>query len=229
VPRRIVFKLSGGAQGPASVRTRGSRADDGSRRRSPVSPLLSLSNPRRCGLRLHHENIFLQPPCPGEGSVDGLACTGGHCLAWRVARSARAFWLDWAGERRPAGDAAAVAGQPRQYRSPGGPRRSCILIPARTFSSPRLLGELSTIADQVGVRSNARARFWGPNSQNQFSFNTVQLSVRNADMAALLGLYDELDKRAPYIGLEQFSLTINPSNPALLNIVMHVSSVEINR
>ena len=57
----------------------------------------------------------------------------------------------------------------------------------------------------------------------------MQVAVRNADLPSLLSFYDALDKRAPYIGLEQFSLTVNPSNPALLNAVMRVSSVEINR
>jgi hypothetical protein len=151
-------------------------------------------------------------------------------IVWlgRVARSARAFWLDWRV------NAALLATQQQWLDNRANIEAQAAkaimhLDPARTFSSPRLLGELSTIADQVGVRSNASSEILGTELTNQFSFNTVQLSVRNADMAALLGLYDELDKRAPYIGLEQFSLTINPSNPALLNIVMHVSSVEINR
>jgi hypothetical protein len=151
-------------------------------------------------------------------------------IVWlgRVARSARAFWLDWRV------NAALLATQQQWLDNRANIEAQAAkaimhLDPARTFSSPRLLGELSTIADQVGVRSNASSEILGTELTNQFSFNTVQLSVRNADMAALLALYDELDKRAPYIGLEQFSLTINPSNPALLNVVMHVSSVEINR
>jgi hypothetical protein len=92
-----------------------------------------------------------------------------------------------------------------------------------------LLGELSTIADQVGVRNNTSSEILGTELTNQFAVNTVQVAVRNADLPSLLSFYDALDKRAPYIGLEQFSLTVNPSNPALLNAVMRVSSVEINR
>jgi hypothetical protein len=57
----------------------------------------------------------------------------------------------------------------------------------------------------------------------------VQVAVRNTDLPSLLSFYNELDKRAPYIGLEEFSLTVNPGNPALLSAVMRVSSVEINR
>ena len=75
------------------------------------------------------------------------------------------------------------------------------LDPARTFSSPRLLGELSTIADQVGVRGNASSEILGTERTNQFAVNTVQFALRNVDLPSLLNFYAELDKRAPYVGL----------------------------
>jgi hypothetical protein len=101
------------------------------------------------------------------------------------------------------------------------------LDPTRTFSSPRLLGELSMIADRVGVRSNTSSEILGTERTNQFAVNTVQFAIRNADLASVLSFYDELDKRAPYLGLEQFSLSVNPANPALLNVMLRVSSVEM--
>ena len=103
------------------------------------------------------------------------------------------------------------------------------LDPSRTFSSTRLLGELSTIADQAGVRSNTSSEILGTERTNQFSVNTVQFAIRNTSLASLLGFYQELDKRAPYIGIEQFSLTVVPGNPMLLNAMLRVSSVEIQR
>jgi hypothetical protein len=151
-------------------------------------------------------------------------------IVWlgQVARSARAFWLDWrvnaillATQQQWLDNRANIEAQAA--------KAIMHLDPARTFSSPRLLGELSTIADQVGVRNNASSEILETELTKQFSVNTVQLAVRNVDMQSLLSLYNELDKHAPYIGLEEFSLTLNPSNPALLNAVMKVSSVEINR
>jgi hypothetical protein len=145
----------------------------------------------------------------------------------RVARSTRAFWTEWRA------NAAELASQQHWIDERAGIEASAAkaikhLDPARTFSSPRLLGELSTIADQVGVRTNTTSEILGTEPTSQFSVNTVQVAVRNTDLPSLLNFYNELDKRAPYIGLEQFSLTVNPSNSAL-SAVMRVSSVEINR
>jgi hypothetical protein len=151
-------------------------------------------------------------------------------IVWlgRVARSTRVFWLEWRA------NAALLATQQQWLENRASIETQAAkavahLDPARTFSSPRLLGELSTIADQVGVRNNTSSEIVGTELANQFSVNTVQAAVRNADLQALLSFYGELEKRAPYIGLEEFSLTVNPSNPSLLNAVMRVSSVEINR
>ncbi|HUL53127.1 MAG TPA: hypothetical protein VLT83_06930 [Opitutaceae bacterium] len=103
------------------------------------------------------------------------------------------------------------------------------LDPARTFSSTRLLGELSTIADQVGVRSNTSSEILGTERTNEFAVNTVQFAIRNADLPSVLTFYDEIDKRTPYLGVEQFSLTVNPGNQSLLNVMLRISSVEIAR
>jgi hypothetical protein len=149
---------------------------------------------------------------------------------WLVsaARRSRQLWFDWRGT-------SAVLTTQRQWLD----NRASIeaaatqavahLDPTRTFSSTRLLGELSTIGDQVGVRSNVSSEILGTERTNQFAVNTVQFAVRNVDLAALLSLYDELDKRSPYVGIEQFSLAINPANPRLLSATLRVSSVEIVR
>jgi hypothetical protein len=103
------------------------------------------------------------------------------------------------------------------------------LDPSRTYSSTRLLGELSTIADQVGVRSNTSSEILGTERTSQFAVNTIQFSLRNTSWESLKSFYLELSKRAPYIGIEQFSLTVVPGNPLLLNAMLRVSSVEIVR
>jgi hypothetical protein len=151
-------------------------------------------------------------------------------IVWlaRLGRSARGFWIEWRA------NATVLATQQQWLNNRAKIEASAAkaiahLDPARTFSSTRLLGELSTIADQVGVRNGTSSEIQGTELTNQFSVNTVQVMVRNADLPSLLSFYAELEKRAPYIGLEQFSLSVNPANPSLLNAVMRVFSVEINR
>ncbi len=141
-------------------------------------------------------------------------------------RRARVFWNDWRSttgqlesQRRSLGDRAAVEA--------AAAKAVAHLDPARTFSSPRLLGELSSIADRVGVRANTSSEILGTERTSQFSMNTVQFAIRNADLPAVLSFCDELDQRSPYIGLEQFSLAVNPANPAFLNVMLRFSSVEM--
>jgi hypothetical protein len=143
-----------------------------------------------------------------------------------VGRRARVFWADWQGtaavlasQRSSLGDRATVEA--------AAAKAVAHLDPSRTFSSPRLLGELSSIADRVGVRNNTSSEILGTERASQFSMNTVQFAIRNAELPAVLTFCDELDRRSPYIGLEQFSLAINPANPAFLNVMLRVSSVEM--
>ncbi len=143
-----------------------------------------------------------------------------------VGRRARVFWTDWrttsallANQRSSLADRASVEA--------AAARSVAHLDPSRTFSSPRLLGELSSIADRVGVRSNTSSEILGTERTSQFSMNTVQFAIRNAELPAVLSFCAELDKRSPYIGLEQFSLAVNPANPAFLNVMLRVSSVEM--
>ena len=141
-------------------------------------------------------------------------------------RRARAFWTEWRGtsellahQRDSLADRAAVEAKAAQAVAH--------LDPSRTFSSPRLLGELSSIADRVGVRANTSSEILGTERTSQFSMNTVQFAIRNAELPAVLSFCDELDRRSPYLGLEQFSLAVNPANPAFLNVMLRVSSVEM--
>ncbi len=145
-----------------------------------------------------------------------------------VARRGRGLWLEWRGTSTLLATQQQWLDNRAQIEAAAA-KAVGHLDPARTFSSTRLLGELSTIADQVGVRSNTSSEILGTERTNQFAVNTVQFAIRNTGLASLLNFYQELDKRAPYIGVEQFSLTVVPGNPSLLNAMLRVSSVEIMR
>jgi hypothetical protein len=100
------------------------------------------------------------------------------------------------------------------------------LDPSRTFDSVRLQNELNTLARGAGL-ANYDVSDSRTERTSQFSVHSVQFSVRNTDIGALVAFYKELGKRAPYIGLEQFSLASNRANPAQLNATWRVTSVEI--
>lgn len=102
------------------------------------------------------------------------------------------------------------------------------LDPARTFDGARLQAELYSIARGVGIRNMAiddSASTPGP----QFSINTVRFVMRDVSWDSLQAFYAELSKRAPYMGIEEFSVFGNRANPAQLTASLRVSSVEISR
>jgi hypothetical protein len=101
------------------------------------------------------------------------------------------------------------------------------LDPARTYDPVRLQSEVNTIATAAGLGAKANIGDARTERANQFAVNTVQVTIRNADYAALVTFYLELKKRAPYLGLENFDVFASPANPASLTAAMRVSSVEI--
>ncbi len=105
------------------------------------------------------------------------------------------------------------------------------LDPSRTYDSVRLGAELDTIARAVGISARETAIDDTQVSQGpQFSINSVRFVIRNADwQKQILPFYQELSKRAPYIGIEEFTLLSNRANPAQLTASLRVSSVEITR
>lgn len=96
-----------------------------------------------------------------------------------------------------------------------------------TFNSLRLSAELSTLAKNAGIDQNLRSEIQPTETTAQFSFNTVVVTLNRVDWIALRAFYDELSLRAPYIGIERFTLGSVRNNPAELNANLTVSSVEI--
>jgi hypothetical protein len=98
------------------------------------------------------------------------------------------------------------------------------LDPARTLDSARLQGDLNTLATGLsGTTIDARP----DEPADQFIKHSVQFSVRKVDWSTLQQFYIALSKRAPYISIEQCSISADRANPAELNATMLISSVEI--
>ena len=145
-----------------------------------------------------------------------------------VSTRVRAFWTQaqtstinlkeqraWLGEReRIERDAKAAIGQ---------------LDPSRTFDSVRLQAELDAIARGVGIVKGTSANDNQVTPGPQFSINTVRFTIVNVEWKALKRFYEELSKRAPYIGIEELAVAGNRANPSQLTASLRVSSVEISR
>ncbi len=99
------------------------------------------------------------------------------------------------------------------------------LEPARTFNATRLVGELNALAGRAGLAADISAQ--RTDHTSQFAIHTVQVAFRRADLPSLLKFYRELSQRAPYIGLEQFSLAADRTNPGQLNASFRIGSPEL--
>jgi hypothetical protein len=106
-------------------------------------------------------------------------------------------------------------------------RAAASLVPERTLDATRLVGEVSAIAARAGLTPVVES----PRTQHadQFSYHTVQVGFRRANLAALIDFYRELVKRAPYLALEQCTLSATRANPNELDAQFAVFSVEVAR
>jgi hypothetical protein len=98
------------------------------------------------------------------------------------------------------------------------------LDPSHTLDSARLQGDLNTLATGL-PETTIDARPDEP--ADQFIKHSVQFSVRKVDWSTLQQFYVALSKRAPYISIEECSISADRANPTQLNATMLISSVEI--
>jgi hypothetical protein len=100
------------------------------------------------------------------------------------------------------------------------------LDPARTYSASRLSTEIRNLASQAGLRSfNTVPQPSVPNVQ--FSFHTLTFTASNVDWDGLKKFYQAVQTKVPYIGIDQFTLTLGNNGTHSIN--MRISSVEIVR
>jgi hypothetical protein len=137
---------------------------------------------------------------------------------------ARAFWDDLRRSRTdladqkvwlqngPAIDAQALAATQR-------------LDPARTLNATRLVGELNELAGQAGLNADISGQ--RTERASQFAFHIVQVNFRRADLGALIKFYQALSQRAPYIGLEQFTLAADRGSSGQLNASFRIVAAEL--
>ncbi len=101
------------------------------------------------------------------------------------------------------------------------------LDPERILNGSRLLSEIASIAQRHGLNPDITP----PDTEEGevFFFHLVRVTIRQADMASLMAFSDDIQRRAPYMGLEQLNLTPNRENPTQLAAVFRISSVELTQ
>ena len=100
------------------------------------------------------------------------------------------------------------------------------LDPAQTRNSTRLFTEVSNLTNASGFR-NAVINPQPVATIGQFSIHTLNFTVNNVDWESLKKFYLGLQAKAPYVGIDQFSLN-NPGN-GTHTLGMRISSVEVSR
>ncbi|PTY07642.1 general secretion pathway protein GspM [Opitutaceae bacterium EW11] len=158
----------------------------------------------------------------------GLVAIAAAMWLSSVARRVNTFWM----EARVA--SAELADQKRWLAERGRIEKEAKtaiehLDPGHTFDAVRLQAELDSIARGAGISKDTSIDDTQVSSGPQFSINSVRFVIRNAEYASLVRFYEELSKRSPYIGIEEFTLVSNRAAPSQLTASLRVSSVEVTR
>jgi len=97
------------------------------------------------------------------------------------------------------------------------------LEPGRTIDATQLFSEVNKQAQGLNFDLGGQRT----EQSSQFAVHVVQLTVRKADLAALVGLYDRLEARAPYIGIEQCEFGADRSEAGKLNAGFRVYAIQV--
>lgn len=153
----------------------------------------------------------------GAVAVVWLSSVSGRLSAWRAEHRRTTFELNeqtlWLSQRESIEEEALAA-----IRN---------LDPTRSFNGVRLSAELSNLAAAAGLGSNTTSEVLTPERTAEFAVNAVRLRITRADWDALKRFYLELSKRAPYITVDQLSITADRNAPAQLTANLRVVAVEV--
>jgi hypothetical protein len=104
------------------------------------------------------------------------------------------------------------------------------LDPAKTLDRARLVTAINEAAYGAGLRNNYSATNSRSENIGQFTVHSVDYTVSAAEYPMLAQFYLNLQKRAPYVGIERFALaTGNPNDTSKLTLGLTVSSMEMPR
>lgn len=100
---------------------------------------------------------------------------------------------------------------------------------AKTLDQIRLVEALNQAASEAGLRDGYGSTSPKSDTTGQVTLHSVEFQVRQADYLMLQRFYLNVQKRAPYIGIESFTLQPNQSDTSKLTLILRVSAVETIR
>lgn len=93
---------------------------------------------------------------------------------------------------------------------------------ARTMNAAQAYAEVSRLAQGLPLEMGAQRT----ERTDSFSLHSLQVTFRRVDMASLLRFYEGVSARAPYLGIDQCTITADRATPGMVNAVFRVYSVE---
>lgn len=97
----------------------------------------------------------------------------------------------------------------------------------KTLNAIQLATALQQLANEAGLRNAQLSGQPVTTKSGQFAIHTANYVIRGAEWEPLVKFYEALQKRAPYIAVDQFNLGAAPNNPSQLTLQLKAESVEI--
>lgn len=96
---------------------------------------------------------------------------------------------------------------------------------SRTMNASQAFAEVDRLAQglphEMGGQRSDRT--------DNFAIHSLQVTFRRVDMAGLLRFYEGVAARAPYLGIDQCTVSADRASPGMVNVVFRVYSVEAIR
>lgn len=99
------------------------------------------------------------------------------------------------------------------------------LDPAQTLDPTGLVTQISALAAEAEVSANTEPA--KTTTANQLAVHTVQVTCRRATLASLVRFYEGIQRKSPYLVLEQCSITVERGGAGALSASFVVSSIQV--
>jgi hypothetical protein len=96
------------------------------------------------------------------------------------------------------------------------------LDPARAMNATQAYAVVSQLAQGLPLEMGAQHT----DRTDNFALHSLQVTFRRTDLASLIKFYEGVAARAPYLGIDQCSISTDRATPGMINAVFRIYSVE---
>lgn len=93
---------------------------------------------------------------------------------------------------------------------------------ARTMNASQAYALVSQLAQGLPLEMGAQRT----ERTDNFALHSLQVTFRRTDMAALVRFYEGVAARAPFLGIDQCTISADRATPGMINAVFRIYSVE---